>query len=223
MNIPSAAWPQRRIVDLDLERICSAPLPWSRLFGKTILITGANGFVPAYMVETLLFLNKMLDAHAHVIALVRNHERALRRFAGLGSRPDLTLVVQDVRETYTGPRPDFIVHAASQASPKYYGSDPAGTFETNVTGTLRMLELAREAQIESLLFFSSGEVYGSHANLSHPVRETDFGVSIRRISVLAMPRENAPGKHSASAGMHNTNPGKDHPALAHLWPWHGAR
>ncbi len=175
MNPSSALWPQRRIVEQDLERICAAALPWNRFFGKSILITGANGFVPAYMVETLLFLNRVHGAGVHVIALVRNEEKALRRFGVLGNCPDLTFVVQDVRAAYTGPRPDFIVHAASQASPKYYGSDPAGTFETNVAGTLRMLEVAREAQVESFLFFSSGEVYGNHANLGHPIRETDFG------------------------------------------------
>lgn len=87
MNPSSALWPQRRIVEQDLERICAAALPWNRFFGKSILITGANGFVPAYMVETLLFLNRVHGAGVHVIALVRNEEKALRRFGVLETAP----------------------------------------------------------------------------------------------------------------------------------------
>jgi nucleoside-diphosphate-sugar epimerase len=164
------------VLEEDLDRICAAPLPWDRLFGKSILVTGANGFVAAYMIESLLRLNERLGAKIQVIALVRSAEKAMRRFAYLLDRPDLTLLVQDVRTPYSGTKQaDFIVHAASQASPKYFGTDPAGTFETNVIGTLRMLELAREARSESFLFLSSGEVYGLQPDLTSPVKETDYG------------------------------------------------
>ena len=164
------------IVRDDLQKIVAAPLPWERLFSKTVVITGANGFVPAYMLETLLYLNETRDAKIHVVALVRNAEKAMRRLGYLAGRPDLTLVVQDVCEPYAGPeKADFIVHAASQASPKFYGSDPVGTFETNVVGTRRMLELAKKAGSEGFLYFSSGEVYGRVANAAIPIRETDYG------------------------------------------------
>lgn len=165
-----------RIVQEDLSKITAAPLPWERLSGKTVLIAGANGFVPAYMLETILFLNDTAKADIRVVALVRNREKAARRLGHLLNRPDLTTIVQDVRAPYTGPAAiHFVVHAASQASPKFYGTDPAGTFEANVTGTLRMLEIARNAQCEGFLFFSSGEVYGQVADPLKPVRETDYG------------------------------------------------
>ena len=164
------------IVVKDLERIVASPLPWERLFGKAVLLSGANGFVPAYMVETLLFLNQTAGAGIHVVALVRNAEKAARRFRHLTHEPGLTIHVQDVRAPYCGPAGiDFVVHAASQASPRYYAQDPAGTFETNVTGTLRMLEVAKQNESESFLFFSSGEVYGRISPSLSSVKETDFG------------------------------------------------
>ncbi len=164
------------IVEEDLARIVSSALPWNRLFGKTVLISGANGFVPAYMVETLLYLNDTEQADIHVVALVRNNDKAARRLGHLYGRPDLTVVVQDVRNRYLGPMTvDFIVHAASQASPKYYRIDPVGTFETNVIGTQRMLEVAKNAQSEGFLFFSSGEIYGRPANSAIPLTETSYG------------------------------------------------
>jgi UDP-glucuronate decarboxylase len=164
------------IVEEDLRKIVAAPLPWQKFFGKSVLLTGANGFVPAYMLETLLFLNETSSANIRVIALVRNAVKARQRLAHLADRPDLTLVVQDVRDPYSGPAPvDFIVHAASQASPKFYGSDPVGTFEANILGTRRMLELARDSKSQGFLFFSSGEVYGKIENPGIPVKEIDYG------------------------------------------------
>jgi UDP-glucuronate decarboxylase len=164
------------VVEEDLKRIAANDLPWERFFGKTVLISGANGFVPAYMLETLLYLNESSNAGIRVVAMVRNREKAMRRFAHLDGRPDLTVHVQDVRDPYAGPTSvDFVIHAASQASPKFFGVDPVGTFEANVIGTQHMLRLAQEAGSEGFLFFSSGEVYGQPANTSVKVGEDDYG------------------------------------------------
>jgi UDP-glucuronate decarboxylase len=164
------------IVEEDLKRIVSSSLPWDRLSGKTVLISGASGFVPAYMLETLLYLNEAQRLGIRVIALVRNYERAMERLGQFAGRPDLTMVVQDVRDPYRGPRGiNFVVHAASQASPKYYRTDPTGTFETNVLGTLRMLEIAKAEESEGFLLFSSGDVYGNRLNPSLPIDEQSFG------------------------------------------------
>ena len=167
---------RHRIVEEDLQRIVSSPLPWDRFTGKTVLVTGANGFVPAYMVETLLYLNEAARAGINVIASVRNREKALRRFAHFADRDGLRIHVQDVCAPYSGPpHVDFLIHAASQASPKYFGTDPVGTFEANVLGTRNMLELAHKSRSEGFLFFSSGEVYGQPADPSLLVKETDYG------------------------------------------------
>ncbi len=164
------------VIQEDLEKIVAENLPWDRLSGKTVLISGANGFVPAYILETLLYLNESTQAGIHVVALVRNREKAMRRLGHLASRSDLTIVVQDVRDPYEGPdNPHIVIHAASQASPKFFGRDPVGTFETNVMGTRRMLEVARRAQSEAFMFFSSGEVYGHSGDPSIPVSESSFG------------------------------------------------
>lgn len=160
------------IIPEDLRTIAAANVPWERLRGSRLLITGANGFLPSYMVETALHLNEHHNAGIEILALVRDRAKAERRFG-----PDrVRLVVQDVRDRYSGPREvDFIVHAASQASPKYLGSDPVGTFEANVFGTRHMLELARNARVRSMLYFSSGEVYGSIDPSRIPTAEHTYG------------------------------------------------
>lgn len=164
----------------DLIDITSRGLALDRLRGKTVLISGAGGFLPAYMVETLLYLNQRADAQGdvpiRVIALVRNEQKARRRFAHHQGCSDLEFLVQDVCEPIQVSGPvDYVIHAASQASPKYYGIDPAGTLAANTVGTHRMLELAREKRSLGFLFFSSGEIYGHLTESQIPTAETEYG------------------------------------------------
>ncbi len=63
----------------------------------------------------------------------------------------------------------------SQASPKYFGSDPVGTLKANVLGTYNLLELARIKHINTFLYFSSGEVYGQVPEDRIPTPEDFFG------------------------------------------------
>ena len=164
------------VVAEDLEAIASAPLEWECLARKTFLITGASGFLPAYMVETLLHLNDTHKLGCKVIAFVRNQEKGLARFSRHKERSDLRLLQGDIAlQTAWPERCDFIVHAASQASPKYYGSDPVGTMTANILGTFHLLNQARAWGSEGFLFFSSGEVYGQVGGKQIPTKETDYG------------------------------------------------
>jgi GDP-4-dehydro-6-deoxy-D-mannose reductase len=59
-------------------------------------------------------------------------------------------------------RPDAVVHLAAQSSPARSLKDPRATFESNVTGTHRLLEAMRESCPDTrLLFVGSADVYGS--------------------------------------------------------------
>lgn len=162
------------IIIEDLQAILSADLPFESLDGATVLITGANGFLPAYLVETLLHRNDQYrDAQIRVLALVRNFHKAERRFAHHRGRTDLQFLVQDVSAPLAVEGPvDVIIHAASPASPQQYTRNPVDTIAANVTGTGRLLELARFKGTKGFLYLSSAEVYGS---APMPCSETIFG------------------------------------------------
>lgn len=170
-------YPKRnRIVEEDLQRITAADIPWQRFAGKTVLISGASGFLPAYLVETLLYLNEKSQTDIKVLGLVRNEEKALTRFAAYRGRNDLEFFVQDVCEpVVTQKKIDYVIHAASQASPKYFGIDPVGTMTANLLGTHNLLGLAREKNSAGFLLFSSGEVYGEVNPERVPTKEFDYG------------------------------------------------
>ena len=152
------------IIYEDVQTILSENIEWDYLNGKTILVTGANGFISSYIIYTLLELNitKFANNPMTILALVRNKEKALNKFVQFKSRKDFQLIVSDVSNPILlDKKIDIIIHAASQASPKYYGIDPVGTLKANSIGTANLLELARNNGAAKFLYISSGEVYGT--------------------------------------------------------------
>lgn len=167
-----------KITQEDIEYIVNHELDWNVLSNSTILISGASGFLPSYIVETLVYLNDKLNKNIKIIALVRNKEKALNRFEHHKNRKDLEFLVQDVCEPINlnpDEKIDYIIHAASNASPKFYGTDPVGTINANVLGTINLLKLAKEKSSKGFLFFSSGEVYGEVKESQIPTKENDYG------------------------------------------------
>ncbi len=163
----------------DFEYIFSdKKIDWSKLEGKTIFFSGANGFLPMYMIKTLLYINsiKMYNP-INIVCLVRNIKKAQSCFGEFFFQPNIQFIEQDVCEKINYKRDvDYIVHAASQASPKYFFSDPVGTINANVLGTNNLLRFAFEKKVKSFLFFSTGEVNGDIFDKKNLVSENDYGV-----------------------------------------------
>lgn len=150
------------IVTQDLAEITAEDLPWERLRNARVLVTGASGILASYVVETLLYLNETRHMGIHILAVQRDLKKAQRRFAHDESHA-LTLLQQDVRAPLSiDGTLDYIIHAAGQASPKFYGSDPIGTIEGHILGTRNVLVLAREKGVKGMLYFSSCDSYGEH-------------------------------------------------------------
>jgi nucleoside-diphosphate-sugar epimerase len=165
------------VVEEDLQNILHTPLSWGEFHGRAVLVTGANGILPAYVVETLLYLNeRRTGAPVRVLALVRDRRRAEARFTHYRGRDDLRFLVQDIgRPVPDDVQADFIIHAASPARPQEFATDPVGTLVPNVVGTYHLLELARRCGVRGFLFLSSGEVYGRTPDGQATISETDFG------------------------------------------------
>lgn len=151
---------KNRIIREDLEEILSEELPWEAFRGATVVVSGASGILPSYLVETLLTLGAR-GYDIHVIGLVRHLEKARQRFADWSEAEGLTLVQHDVCEPLSLEGPvDFVIHAAGQASPRFYGVDPVGTAEGHALGTAQMLRFAAAKHVRGFLQFSTCAVYG---------------------------------------------------------------
>lgn len=151
---------------------------WEKFAGKSILITGASGALPSYIAKTLLYLNSLQKSvPTTVLALVRNLERAKQQYKDFLADKNLIFIEEDVINplNYNG-NIDYIVHAASLASPKYFYSNPVEVITANVIGTNNLLALAKEKNVKSFLYFSSGEVCGNIFDSKDLVSENDYGV-----------------------------------------------
>lgn len=164
-----------KIICDDIEHIIKADLPWEKLYGKTVLISGANGYVPAYFVHTFLRLNDLYHAGMKVYALCRNQKRAEERFADYLGRDDLKLVIQDVcDEIKITETVHVYIHAACPAGIHSRYENPVNTFLSNVKGCENMLTSAIQNPCEFFLFLSSVDIYGKLEN-SERLREEDCG------------------------------------------------
>lgn len=190
---------RHRVVEEDLTRIISVNLPWSDFDGTTVLVTGAYGFIAAYIIETLLFLNDQdaMQKPIKLLALARSREKALQRFRAHHGRPDLQFILQDVSDPLkvaASQRIDYIIHAASPASPKYFVPDPVGTFKPHVIGMNHLLERARHGNVRGFLLVSSVEVYGRFERTpTEPITEERFGT----LDPLELRACNAEGKRAS--------------------------
>ena len=154
------------IYQSDIAQAASAELPWERLEGRTLLITGATGMIASAMIDILMYRNRAVAQDAlkvHIIAISRNEEKAKRRFAAYWDDACFTYISHDI----IIPLPeigdiDYILHAASNTHPKAYAADPIGTITANVQGTYHLLEYAASHHCQRFFFFSSVEIYGEN-------------------------------------------------------------
>lgn len=148
----------------DFESIAKAELNWKKLEGKTILITGATGYVPQYIIHGIMKHNDIYGSKIMVIALCRSAVKAEMRFFDYFGRDDFVLLIQDIfEEVDYSDNIDFIIHAASPAGVINSNKDPLTTFNVNVEGSKRFLELAEKKKADFLLF-SSVDIYGKSEN-----------------------------------------------------------
>ncbi len=151
----------RDIIKEDIELICCENLPWEKLTGKNVLVTGANGFLGAYVVLSLLECNRVHKTEITINALCRNKEKAYKKFKEYVNDKKLHFIFQDVCEEIDDIyKSDIIIHAASPANPYVIQQQPYDVINANVVGYSKLLEKAKQWGAEEIVLFSSSAVYG---------------------------------------------------------------
>jgi CDP-glucose 4,6-dehydratase len=141
--------------------------------GKKILVTGHTGFKGAWLVTWLLGMG------ARVVGLSRGIPTDPSMFEVLGLERRISHYIADichldrVKEIIASEKPDFVIHLAAQAIVSQSYADPVETFQTNVIGTVNVLEALRTvAQPCVVVMITSDKCY-DNVEWDWGYRETD--------------------------------------------------
>ena len=145
------------------------------LTGKTILVTGAAGFIGSNLVKRLL--NDFepikvigIDSITDYYDVNLKYER-LKEIESLskdwafikGSIADKTLI----EKVFTENRIDVVVNLAAQAGVRYSITNPDSYIESNLIGFYNILEACRHHPVEHLVYASSSSVYGNNEKIPY--------------------------------------------------------
>lgn len=150
------------------------------LKNKTILVTGAAGFIGSNLVNELLKtaepakivgidnMNDYYDVSIKEYRLKETEKLALKKGAGVwefikGNIGDKALI----EEVFSKYRPDVVVNLAAQAGVRYSITNPDVYIESNILGFYNILEACRNYPVEHLVYASSSSVYGSNKKVPY--------------------------------------------------------
>ncbi|MHA3980934.1 NAD-dependent epimerase/dehydratase family protein [Halovulum sp. GXIMD14794] len=172
------------VIEADLDHICrNLSDEFPDLSGKRLLIVGGGGFLGYYLVQSVLHWNRTSGQTPCDVTVWDNYIRGVPEWlTALDGDPNLTLQKHDI----THPLPDgmgdfdYIIHAASIASPTYYRRYPIETMDANVDGLRRLLDYALAQSnagkpLSGFLFYSTSEIYGDPDPAHIPTPETYRG------------------------------------------------
>jgi len=133
-----------------------------KLQGKKVLVTGAGGFIGSYLVE------KLVNTGAHVKTLVRYNSRndwGLIELLPPEIKENIEIIAGDLRDPETVREAvseiAIVFHLAALIAIPYSYQHPREYVETNIIGTLNVLNAAKDYEIEKIIHTSTSEVYGS--------------------------------------------------------------
>ena len=160
----------------DMEDIYERNVDWKELDGKTVLLTGAYGMLASYVVYYLMYLRTHKNIDVKLIAMVRNKEKLISRFSNVQGINRVQIIQDDLSHPLSiNAHIDYIIHAASLASPQYYSVCPVDVLCPNTLGTYYLLQLAREKMCKGFLLFSTFDVYGAPVSNDYLIDEKSFG------------------------------------------------
>ena len=184
------------------------------------LVTGSEGFIGSFLAEHLLDLGREVVCTYH-------NASELWRLDGVRDR--VTLVSMDVRdadvvdEVISRHRPDAVYHMAAKSLPAFSWDHPALSLETNVLGTVNVVEaLRRHSPDADVLVACSSAEYGMVAEEDVPTTEDHpllplhpYGVSKVAQDLLAYQYHINFGTRAFRARIYNTTgPRKEHDVLS---------
>src|SRR5919112_2399206 len=139
-------------------------------FAHKVLVTGGAGFIGHHLVK------RLLSQRNYKIIVIDNSSNGNKNFLdSSGSSDKISIYKDDIRNRdvisniFHHERIDTCIHLAAKISVSESILDPFDTLQTNVNGTLNILEACSNNQVKNFVLASSGAVYGEPKKL--PISE----------------------------------------------------
>ena len=150
---------------------------------RTIIVTGAAGFIGAALVERLLKMNEVVIGIDNLnsyysTSLKLKRLKLIDELVGESNlkknwhfyKKDIK-VMDEMKLIFRKFKPDIVIHLAAQAGVRYSLQHPSEYIDSNILGFFNILEMCRQYYVKHFVYASSSSVYG--ANKLLPFKETD--------------------------------------------------
>ena len=168
---------QNDIVLADMKHLYDSIPRLEELKGKRVFVTGATGMLATYCCYFLHYLNEVHGFGIEITALVRNEEKARRKFEGPCGSEHFKLLLQDIMQPIHAKESfDYILHMSGSASAYAITHEPESIIISNVLGMKNVLDFAVKSTGTRVLFTSTREVYGKLDEQITSISEDMMGV-----------------------------------------------
>lgn len=147
----------------DLEHIYSKLPEIDQLNNRSILVTGASGFIGRNIMEFLIHLRNFHKINLQITAITRNITSFKAKFPLLNQIDWINLVESDIANCHYKilQKFDFVIHAACDTNPEVLKNKQLEFIDENYIGTKSILEIVKRSPNCKFLYLSSGATYGT--------------------------------------------------------------
>ena len=144
----------------DLEYAVSVDfIDWNQFKKSKFFITGGTGLIGKTLVKVLLYANSKYNLDISLTLLVRSISKAKDKFRDYPEIQYIEGNIENIPQSTVNF--DYVIHAASPTSSRFFAENPVETLETSALGIINLFQFIKNMDIKGFVYLSSMEVYGA--------------------------------------------------------------
>lgn len=164
-------------LESDLNELCSSCTLFSELSESSVFVTGSTGLIGSLFIKALLTFNQKNNSNIKVYALCRSKSKFKSVFNDFEDK-NLIPIYSDILSINSAVLDfniDYIVHGAAITVSKEMVEHCVETLDVAYSGTKKILEIAKDKNVKSVVYLSSMEAFGTPDSKLSEVTEKDLG------------------------------------------------